>query len=206
MSRVTDLVAAIGQARPEFNFRLNPPATEEQLVAAEAEYGHRFPDDVRELYLLADGQPAGEGVARLFIDHYFSPLAQGLSSWRMMVEQFPIPNEMEHLPNDMLARKKMRPVDVSHGWFPLAYGDKYSVAVDMEPSAEGTVGQIVDIDFWGEGIVLAGSLTDLLERVLELVTLSEEPVGPLSDPYAFAGYTLVDGAWVEPGTDSSPEL
>ncbi|HEX6376693.1 MAG TPA: SMI1/KNR4 family protein, partial [Allosphingosinicella sp.] len=35
---------------------LNPPAAPEAIARAEAEIGYRFPDDLRALYLRADGQ------------------------------------------------------------------------------------------------------------------------------------------------------
>jgi cell wall assembly regulator SMI1 len=63
---------------------LNPPADAAQIAAAEREIGFEFPPELRELYLLADGQRLTETgeVALLFGDYGFVPLKEALQEYR----------------------------------------------------------------------------------------------------------------------------
>jgi cell wall assembly regulator SMI1 len=155
---------------------LQPPAAEQAIAAAEAEIGFAFPEDLRALYRIADGQrdpltlaetPGTRGVGPLFGRHSFSPLREALADYRTWLEIY------EEAGADFAATynwTRARPGHPVHGdywrpgWFPFASdsgGNFY--AVDLSPAEGGTYGQVIvigrDDD---ERRVLAPSLRDFL--------------------------------------------
>ncbi|MEP9357762.1 SMI1/KNR4 family protein [Sphingomonas sp. KR3-1] len=174
---------------------LNPPATEAAIAAAEAEIGFRLPDDLRALYLWADGQvdigdiadPApGKIVTPLFGGYEFVPLAKAVGDyqvWEDVIDDWgdeTDPNEFITLrPGDPpVAREYWR-----RGWFGFAIdGGGNAYAVDLSPVEGGTPGQIIltgsDED---ERRVMAPSLTAFLARAAtcEPVWEDVEDDGPM---------------------------
>src|SRR5262245_20548225 len=59
-----------------------PPATEEEIAAAEAELGVRLPHDLRETYQLLNG----DGDSGIFQDHYLLPLHGVVRRWKTLTE------------------------------------------------------------------------------------------------------------------------
>lgn len=172
---------------------LNPPATENAIAAVEAEIGFRLPEDLRTLYLLADGQapvsektdPApGAIVTPLFGEYDFVPLSRALDdyrAWDTVIDGWgdDDPNEFITLPegDPPVAREYWR-----RGWFPFAIdGGGNAYAVDLSPVAGGTLGQIILIGSdEEERRVLAPSLTAFVaEAALREPVWDPESIGPL---------------------------
>ncbi len=119
--------------------QLNPPATDAQVAAAEAATGDRLPDDVRALYLFANGQQfpddfmrtrPGSTTAFLFGNYEFIDLAEAV-------------------------RSPGRP-----GWFPFASdGGGNFYAVVLSPAAGESRGAIIVTGRDEDRRVLAPSLT-----------------------------------------------
>ena len=157
---------------------LNPPATNAQIAAAEALIGYRFPEDIRALYGMGDGQrdsvalaeqsPAG-AVGPLFGQYEFVSLEQALELYRTWKEIWDeagpefatIYNWTHARAGDDVYPDYWRP-----GWFPFSHdGSGNSYAVDLSPPPGGIYGQIIligrDED---ERRVLAPSLGEFLRQ------------------------------------------
>lgn len=172
---------------------LNPPATEAEIAAVEAEIGFQLPEDLRALYLRADGQkhfdriadPApGTIVTPLFGGCEFVPLARAMEdyrSWEEMIDDWNADDD----PNFSIT---LRPGDPPvareywrRGWFAFALdGGGNACSVDLSPVPGGTRGQIIltgpDED---ERKVLAPSLTAFLVEAAKCEPIWEEGDGPL---------------------------
>lgn len=157
---------------------LNPPAIEARIAAAEAEIGYRFPDDLRALYLFADGQRPMEEVQRLhpgaktmffFGAREFSSLADALASyrtWREIYDEAGADFHAQYSAGVITARAG-DPVRAEYwqpGWFPFSRdGAGNFYAVDLSPAPGGTYGQVIIIGRdEDERRVLAPSLTAFL--------------------------------------------
>jgi len=173
--------------------QLNPPATKAEIIAVEAEIGFRLPDDLRELYLRADGQkslyepidPApGTIVTPLFGGYEFASLSSALDDYRNWVEVIDEwGNESD--PNECITLRAGDPPVAREyfrrGWFPFAIdGGGNAYAVDLAPVQGGTEGQVILIGSdEDERQVLAPSLTAFLVAAAGCEPVWEEGDGPL---------------------------
>ncbi len=173
--------------------QLNPPATKAAIMAVEAEIGFRLPDDLRELYLRADGQKslydpidpgAGTIVTPLFGGYEFVPLSKALGDYRNWVDVIDEWGD-EGDPNEWITlRAGDAPVACEYfrrGWFPFAIdGGGNAYAVDLAPVPGGTYGQIILIGSdEDERQVLAPGLTAFLLAAAGCEPVWEEGDGPL---------------------------
>jgi cell wall assembly regulator SMI1 len=126
--------------------QLNPPATDAQIAAMEAIVGGRLPDDLRELYLFANGQQfpddfvrarPGSSTAFLFGHYEFMDLREAASS-------------------------------SNREWFAFASdgGGNY-YAVVLVPGQGETRGEVIVIGRDEDRRVLAPNLTTFLARAAE---------------------------------------
>ena len=156
--------------RAEFN----PPATEVQIAAAEAEIGFALPEDLRALYRVADGQREIDGHARrteafLFGHYAFEPLQRALVDYRAWKSVRDDAGADFAATYDWTTARQGDPVYPDYwrpGWFPFATdGSGNAYAVDLSPAPGGTYGQIIligrDED---ERRVLAPSLAGFLQQ------------------------------------------
>lgn len=167
---------------------LNPPATEAAIAAVEAEIGFRLPDDLRALYLRADGQeriddiadPApGTIVTPLFGGYEFVPLSRAMDNYRTWEEVIDEWNAGDD-PNDFITLRAGDPPVAREywrrGWFAFAIdGGGNAYAVDLSPVPGGTYGQIILIGSdEDERRVLAPSLTAFLVAASKCEPVWEE--------------------------------
>lgn len=103
-----------------------PPATEEQIVDVETEIGYRLPEDLRKLYLIANGQlgPYGdqklEGITRwapLFGNNDFMSLDQAIGQYRSYLDMYQFDLNFRSKYNAANPDKKIEPIvwDVREG-------------------------------------------------------------------------------------------
>lgn len=154
---------------------LNPPTDAAQITAAEREIGFEFPPELRELYLMADGQriPETAEVPLLFGDYGFVPLKEALQDYRAWKSVYDDDkDEFDEIYNwttvragDPVHKDYWRP-----GWFPIALdwgGNAY--AVDLSPAPGGTYGQVILIGSdEDERRVLAPSLSAFFMKAAQL--------------------------------------
>ena len=127
---------------PEYGFCLNEPASEEELGQVQRQVGQTLPDDVRALYLLADGQSRGEQCLPLFGDGYwFLSLDEMASWWQMNLEV----HQGEMSAEAMYGRQgAVYGYDWHPAWVPLASRERGdSLVIDFVPTPMGASGQIV---------------------------------------------------------------
>ena len=134
------LQAALARQPVDLVRYLNPPATPEQIAAAEAAMGVRLPEDVCRAYLMHDGQdPEGVGLVEI---------CEWLSLERM-VQEWTVWNEL--LVNGSF--NDIRSAGVDHAvrsdwwnpkWIPFTYdGSGNHYCIDLDPAEQGQSGQII---------------------------------------------------------------
>jgi cell wall assembly regulator SMI1 len=135
-----------GFADGRFELRLRPPATEQQLVAAETEFGMRLPEDLRELYLLHDGQNQLLSTADLFLGEPFATVERALAAWRDLAGFHNLkPGDPPLESGFGAAAPELRAVEHDIAWFPFGVRNdevKEAYWVDMNPIEGRPVGQV----------------------------------------------------------------
>ncbi len=149
---------------------LQPPATSDELDDAESLFGLTLHEDFRRLYQLMNGtDPNGNSVglfpsADEWDDMAFGPcaLSQITADWKMQKELLEGGDFADSKPESCDAA--IAEVWWNVAWIPFAWnggGDYY--CVDMAPTANGTMGQVITHSHEsGEHIVLASSLAAYL--------------------------------------------
>ncbi|GAA4852190.1 hypothetical protein GCM10023310_33790 [Paenibacillus vulneris] len=147
---------------PELAGALNPPASEEELHKAEAEMGFALPAELRELYLVHNGEK--DGGPGLFFGLPFLSLDDMLAEWRIWVGLENHAMEVEHY-------------SVPAGWIKEQYIHRYwlpiskdwggnNLGIDMDPADKGMTGQVINFGRDEEvKYVIALRLTRLLEFI-----------------------------------------
>lgn len=148
---------------------LNPPASRETLDEWRHQVGGDFPECLVELYGAADGE-ASWPFSYVFSDAFaFMPAARLLG--------VNVSNEraarLWEMSDDIDSKADaLKPnTGYSKSWIPFSIRGSDTLAVDMDPSAQGQVGQIVKVTH-SVGIVqevVAPSLSALLEQQIDMV-------------------------------------
>jgi cell wall assembly regulator SMI1 len=165
---------------PELFAALNPPATEEQLRAIEAELGYRLHCEVRAAYLRHDGTvhredggyERGANFAILNAMAAWIPLRFAIADWRTLKEfnsRLKITNpEMFPPYDDHWENLSVRPVSWDEGHFPIGdEGTSFRVFVDMVPAGRGQAGQIFGDDGMAEAKIYAPSFNTLIGAIAD---------------------------------------
>jgi cell wall assembly regulator SMI1 len=173
----------------EMRKQLHPPASAQQIARLEKKTGIKLPDDLRALYLIADGQqrtyvatkptdppnasslpfPVANNayVGCLFGDHTFLSTLQAEKEWEewRLVYSNSSRAERDELDNRIQVRTG-DPVckhNANVRWLPFAEHGGNAYAVDMDPAPGGQLGQIIAIDVYRNSRrVLAPSLSEFL--------------------------------------------
>lgn len=148
---------------------LNPPASREALDEWRHQVGDDFPDCLIELYGTADGE-ASWPFGYVFSDAFAFMPAGRLVGVNVSNERAARLWEMSERIDSMAEALKPNP-GYSKSWIPFSTRGSDTLAVDMDPSAQGQVGQIVKLTH-SVGIVqevVAPSLSALLEQQIDMV-------------------------------------
>jgi cell wall assembly regulator SMI1 len=165
---------------PELHTALNPPTTEHQLRAVEAEIGYPLHPELRAAYLRHDGiAHRADGTCALGTNFdLFGPMGEwvpvglALSDWRELKEYnielrkatpelFP---ELQDCWKDLV----IKPVSWSEGHFPIGRtGTSYRVFVDMEPAGKGCSGQVFGDDGMIEQRLFAPSFNTFMGAIAD---------------------------------------
>jgi cell wall assembly regulator SMI1 len=142
----TDVSEALGRIEhwlarnaPDIADGLQPPASRAALDAAERRLGRPLPAEVRSLYALHDGENGSTPPA--FVDWKWLPV-------QYVVEQYGVlkraAEENAGLQVEVLTDGKVQSEWWRAGWIPLfGNGSGDYVCVDLEPTREGNVGQLI---------------------------------------------------------------
>ncbi|RZT85480.1 cell wall assembly regulator SMI1 [Pseudonocardia sediminis] len=168
-----------------------PPADPEELADAQIQARIRFPDELRGLYALADGQfpgfPRGPGPhppsTNLFPTSDFLTVADALvhwGGWKDLHAEYG-PSGIADFDRNITVRgdDPVRREYWNLGWWPLAMdGGGNFLAVDTDPAPGGAIGQVIvagpDED---ERRVLGTGVADYLRRL----TASDVPAAEFPD-------------------------
>ncbi|HEY6495035.1 MAG TPA: SMI1/KNR4 family protein [Trebonia sp.] len=160
-----DLLAAAGQAGYAVGELVHPPATAEQVAAAEEAIGRRLPGDLAALYLLSDGQEdwinlrhgpdgatrqRGRWAGSLFGAGWtFNELAevrteyQGWADLRRQYTPAELTDDFDSV-IEVRGTDPVKPLYTCADWIPFATdGGGNSLAADMAPEPGGSVGQVI---------------------------------------------------------------
>lgn len=157
---------------------LNPPATMDEIEAAEAKMGVAFPDDLKALYLTHNGEmESGPG---LFFGLPFLSLDDMLSEWQTWVE-LSGDAELDAIESYSVPDSWIKEQYINRYWLPIAidYGGNH-LGIDMDPGSEGIRGQVINFGRDEEvKYVIAHNLADLLAFIVQTLkngtyTIDEE--------------------------------
>jgi cell wall assembly regulator SMI1 len=157
--------------RPE---QLPPPVPAAALDEAERRTGRSLPDDLRALYLIADGDFAGGDYRWVFGCCGWLALEDLVAAHAELREPFWLGWELARnwVIFDADPPQTVRRCGGHPAWLPFGTGeDGNYLAVDLAPARNGCPGQVIRIgrDYLDGPLYEAGSVTSLLGRHLELL-------------------------------------
>lgn len=179
---ILDRLQRFMQAHSHTNVRLNPPASLEQVEAAEAAMHVKLPADVRTAYLRFNGVKrdvaTGVGPTRprgpaLFVGLYdWVDLDRMVKHWRTLKGMEAEMRESGAWQDVALSQvpphRKAHPLDWHPKWIPIGDSGHFdAVYIDLAPAKAGKRGQIV---YGGRGFgphVSADGFGNYLERLLD---------------------------------------
>lgn len=181
---IFDRLEAFMAAHAGSSVRLNPPASETQLMVAEAAMGITLPEEIREAYRRHNGVsrlrlhaiPAGVPQGPyLFLPFYdWVDLDRMVEIWKMMCiidAQMKNSGAWEDVVfDDLEPGRRIRPVDWERRWIPLGSNDtSVFIYVDLAPGPAGVAGQLVDAGHPEGTQYFADSFSSYLERLMDAV-------------------------------------
>jgi cell wall assembly regulator SMI1 len=171
----------LAEHAPEVLASLRPPATNEQVRAAEEAMGVHFPADVKACYRIHDGQGAVEGEYEppgFLYGWEWHSLEDVLGEWRThkeLVDDGTFTSDIRSNPRGPIRDDWWHPK-----WIPLtANGGGDHHCLDLAPKRGGRVGQI--IIWWHDDshrVVLARSLTQWLADFADELEAGEYTTSP----------------------------
>lgn len=149
---------------PELAASLRSGTSTQQLDEAEALLGRKLPTELRELYLLADGQ-TDDGPG-LFFGLPFIPLDR-LTSERKSWDEVADQGRDDGISSEFLSSDPAGAIQLRYahrGWLPVSHdwGGNH-IGVDIEPGPSGTLGQVINFGRDEDAMyVMANSLSAFL--------------------------------------------
>jgi len=149
---------------PELMESMNPPATEQEIIDAEAILSVSFPESVKQLYLRHNGQKDrsaellnGERVNEdnvhlwriipgLFYGLEFMSLQEVVEqwqSWASVREGHDVSPEEMNVLSSSSKPGYVKPVYANSKWIPLTSGSDH-LGLDYDPDSKGTIGQVIN--------------------------------------------------------------
>lgn len=148
---------------PELAASFNPPATEIELRQAEEELGFSLPAELRELYLIHNGE--SEHGPGLFFGLPFLSLDGMLTEWRIwaeLEEEYAWEGEHYSVPAAWIKERY-----IHRCWLPISkdWGGNH-LGIDLDPDEQGRKGQVINFGRDEEvKYVIAHRLTHLLQFI-----------------------------------------
>lgn len=158
------------QYLPELLYSLNPGTTIYELDDFEAAIGQRLPIDVRESYLIHNGQQENHlYMTGLLFGVPILPLFEALREWQYwrQIETDSDNDEMNGEYTFSAPHGAIQPNYTNPGWIPLTFdGCGNHIGIDLAPDRNGVVGQVIAFGY-DENVkyVIANSWADFLNNV-----------------------------------------
>lgn len=159
MKQIEDYISELKRQLPDIEERLNIGANARELEELEEKVQCKLPPEIKELYARGNGEKSF--VYTGFIAGLaFMPLEQVLSEIDYLKS---FDDEMMVMGTAKIKEDSVK----NHIWIPFAFdGSRAFIAIDLTPSGEGNVGQIITIDYeYDNCYLLADSLEDLFEKM-----------------------------------------
>jgi cell wall assembly regulator SMI1 len=144
-----------------------PPATDDEVKAAETELGRSLPEDLKAFYTLHNGIATDVFPSCVGFDSMgFTPLSleQIVEEWRLWKDNS---DAGEFADSKAKAKPGIRPEWWNDAWVPFASnGGGDCQCVDLAPAQGGSIGQVISI--WhdmDERRLLAPSFVEFLEQI-----------------------------------------
>lgn len=134
------------QYLPELLDNFNPGTTIHELDEFEAAIGQRLPIDVRESYLIHNGQKDEDDfyVTGILFGIPILSLSEALQEWLNWREHDSVNDELEEEFTLSAPSKAVRPGYTNPGWIPLTSDcNGNHIAIDLAPDTNGVVGQVI---------------------------------------------------------------
>ena len=164
--RITDWAQA---KFPQLLSSLRPGISEDQLDAVETELGRKFPEQLRELYMLANGE--ADASAGLFFGLPFIPLDRLKSERKIWDEIAEEAGDSSGI-SDFLTSNPANAIQTRYAnrnWLPISHdwGGNH-IGVDIGPGPSGTFGQVINFGRDEDNmIVLASSVGAFLAWIAD---------------------------------------
>lgn len=135
------IIELLREELPELAESLNPHATEEELRQTEEELGFALPLELRELYLIHNGEK-DEGTG-LFFGLPFLSLEGMLSEWRVwaeLEEEYALEGGHHSVPAGWIKERY-----INRYWLPISkdWGGN-NIGIDLDPDENGIRGQVIN--------------------------------------------------------------
>ena len=196
----------------ELSHFMNPGASANRIAEIEASIGYEFTDDLKQLYLWADGQEKymnkdkmtivhyddggadavydvdpspGKFLCPLFGHYFFDNLNDSLVSYQRWLRGIAkISDEHNRALVTVRAGHAIHRQYFRKGWFPISNNSGGdSLAIDFDPPKDGTYGQVIIIGpNEDERRVVASSITELLTMAASCSSLQTEFMKTRSQP------------------------
>ncbi len=146
---------------------LNPAASEEEIQKVENEMAIKFPDELRELYLMHNGEK--EDGPGLFFGLPFLPLndvLQELQVWEQLEEEHALEGASYSVPTGYIKERS-----INRYWIPISkdFGGN-NIGIDVDPDHKGRIGQVINFGRDEEiKYVIANQLSDFLLFISETI-------------------------------------
>ncbi|MCS7463833.1 SMI1/KNR4 family protein [Paenibacillus doosanensis] len=165
---------------PELAASLNPPASEEELRSAEAELGFGLPPELRELYLIHNGEQ--DGGPGLFMGLPFLSLDGMMAEWRIWTG---LENENWEAEHYSVPAGWIKEQYINRYWLPIAkdWGGNH-IGIDLDPADQGRAGQVINFGRDEEvKYVIARHLSHLLQFIRDTAQEGSYTVHREEDEY-----------------------
>lgn len=167
MSEITAVWEKIEQwyAEQGASHLLNPPASEQEITAAETQLGVSFPDEWRESMLRHNGTAEDGWLYGTLLE--VKDIVQRERGWRELLEDGSFDSNVDHDASE--GEDATQSGLWVAGWIPLDVdGSSNGSVVDMVPGPHGVEGQILDMDHEvGPSGPQHDSLVEYLQAVLD---------------------------------------
>lgn len=159
MEKLDNYIAELKKQLPDIEERFNTGADASELKTLEAKVKCKLPLEIKELYARGNGEKPS--VYTGFIAGLeFMPLEHVLSEIDFLKT---LDDEMMVMGTTAIKEDSIKNLT----WIPFAFdGSRAYIAIDLTPSKEGNVGQIITIDYdYDTCYLLADSLDDLFGKM-----------------------------------------
>lgn len=173
MANLQRAIAKIQKKHPTAQLGLNSGADEEALLAWEAQLNVALPEEVKAVYRCCDGQ--WEDGADIFNGEEWLSLNRMHEEWQAWFDERQHNGQAAHLPEDLAVDDEVQALWWHPLWLPLTSdGAGNHLCIDLAPTQEGKVGQIIRI--WHDDTartLQANSLGEWLEEYVEALDESD---------------------------------